>query len=151
MSIQSHSKPSSKLVIFSVYNWNYRNDARNKIKHEATILYLKSKVHDFAVIMGCYDGRMELSIIMDQTYLDRALIISMDALQDSILLLDEIGANGTRKAHLQYMDGRPTKTIGWLRESTRDAAIAMSDYSYNPKTDKYYIVESDYTKASQIQ
>ena len=151
MSIQSHSKPSSKLVIFSVYNYCYRSERMNNLLHEDVLMYLIAKGIECIEVNGSYLGITEKSIVVDQVYIDRIKAIAESSNQDSILLLDEIGAHGTRKAHLQYMDSRPTETIGWLRESTREAAMAMQDYSYNPKTGKYYIVESDYTKASQIQ
>ena len=151
MSIQSHSKSSNKLVIFSVYNWKIRQITSSRGRHHSVKHYLDSNYIDYKEIRGCYKGKREESFILDYRHLGIVLELAWDADQESILILDAIGAHGTRKAHLKYLDGRPTETIGWLRESTRGAAIAMQDYSYNPITDKYYIVEQDYTKAGQIQ
>lgn len=148
MSIQSHSKESNGLILFSVMK-QYSGD--NYTNHEACILQLEQHNVDYKEVTGVYKGVREVSFLVDVTHLDIVVDIVKEHNQESILLLDKIGAHGLRKAMLYYPDSDDYDNIGWYRSRSAGLATKHDSYTYDASTDTYYVVETDYTKAGQIE
>jgi hypothetical protein len=147
MPIQSHSKDSKGLIIFSVMK-PYSGDSY--MNHEACIAQLNKNNIKYKEVTGVYKGIREVSFIIDVKHLDIAVEIAKEYDQESILILEKIGAHGMRKAALYYPDSGDCDQIGWFRSRPGEIATKQDSYTYDAVHDKYFVVEADYTQASQI-
>ena len=148
-SIAPHSLPSDKLIIFSVYRqgWSSWN---NKLNYKAVKGYLDALNIWYKEVKGCYNGIKELSFVIKAKHRKLAEVNAILFGQKTILLLSDNKAHGLRKAALYYLFTKTRIDIGYFRSRIKKEALKHDNYTYDPSTDTYYIVEEDYIKASQI-
>ena len=157
MSLSSHSKVSNELIIFSVCQKDI-NIVENLANHLHILHTLEKKNIYCKSIEGVYKGNKELSIMVEikKEYNDIKLHIPFICKlynQESYLHLGEVQAHGLRKAILCYLinkDNELEEYIGYFRSRPKEIAQKEDNYTFDPSTGNYFIVEQDYNQAVRI-
>ena len=138
MPLQSHSKPSQEYIIFSVYKDNAIG-LDNKQNHAMIIALLKSLGVSYKELRGCYEGQTEQSIIVNRKHIELIIKLAMQHKQESLLLLEKTEAQGLRKAKLYYLENNAVKSIGYLRQVSKERALKQECFTHDYKYNNYYI------------
>jgi hypothetical protein len=60
--------------------------------------------------------------------------------------------HGLRYAYLDYLDGEEPQFIGYFRSRSISYVNKLNcDYTFDLSTGRHYVVENDYTTASQVE
>lgn len=81
---------------------------------------LKGMRKRFKVLEGCYEGKIEVSFLLDMPTYEWALIQGWFDDQESILMLgpmERFGETTGRRAELQYLGAKPAKQLGLFVET----------------------------------
>ena len=98
-------------------------------------------------IFGCYHGQKEISFVTRAKHLINILEIEEVKTEESILLLGEYDARDRRKASLIFLHSQEKpEPIGWFRSTSKEVAVIKDNFSFDPSTDQYYIVEAKNAK-----
>lgn len=144
MPIQSHSKESSELMIFSVFNDIL---GHNNERHAKAIELLQFSDIWHKELEGCYKGIREKSILINRGNSGVGMDLSIKAKQKSILLIGKTGGHGTRKARIFFLDGAKDKPLGYLRSVNKQIALEHDNYIYDAIANTYYITVEGYEEA----
>lgn len=149
MGIQSHSKQSKKAFIFSVSQ--EKLDTRVNVDNYLVAKdLLELRGLQYKELTGCYKGQKELSLLVHEEALKAVEHLVNKYNQECYLELDSIGAHGLRRATLVYRSPAKRKFIGYFRSRNKCVAERHDSYTIDKSTGLFYIVEKDYTEASQF-
>ncbi len=120
-------------LIVSVY-LSSENEETNKSNHKAVLQRLEQLQVPHIELQGKYKGIDELSILID-SFDHRALVqnLAKEFSQESYLESNDDGST-----YLAYADNT-LEYIGQFENVPKNHAEAYSSYSYNPKSDQYFI------------
>jgi hypothetical protein len=92
----------------------------------------------FKSLIGCYNGTMEYSFIVNAE--DFHKVEPWTAGQDSVLHLGRCDARDRRPAKLVYQSGREDE-IGLMQSCRRETALSHQSWTYDPATGQYFICQ----------
>ena len=124
-----------QFILFSVFqsNLDHETNVRNHLKIKNN---LKELGVNYSDLDGYYNGKGEFSLMVDakQEGLVEALCKVYN--QESYLFVDR-----KRRAFLTFLEGdQVLKLEGKFKEVDRSTAILQENYTFNPRTEKYYSV-----------
>lgn len=118
------------IVILAINTDSYENDIKAIQEFLPNYNYSRLAMH------GVYKGVSELSYIIEvDDNLDDIQALANKYNQECILYLDN-----QREASLIHSDGKK-EYIGSFRSASKQLAQTKDNYTFNPKTGVYYIVE----------
>lgn len=142
MGLHTYSKPGTPLVVFSVSD-------EHADYFRTFMLNNPGLGIDLDRYTGMYNGVLDERVyIVPQCVYDLIVLVCPIAVsdQESVLLLDEPGARGWRKAKLMYLDGRTDRyeDLGVFLEAhplqtMLDVYSKGSSYTYDRAFDRYFV------------
>lgn len=124
------------LVIFSVDKSNL-----SSIENSMRQRQVENDMHHLGIhytkVLGSYKGSEEMSyMVTDMTKIELIRGIAKVFEQESILLRDN-----ENRVTLQYFNGQPSESIGFLENVMVDEALTHDSWTYIPTTKQYYVVK----------
>lgn len=129
--VHSSMTAYEEYIIFSVGN--------DIIKEHALMQFCAEKGIGCKPLFGMYNGQTERSFIVNSKFYTDCFPWFRN--EDCVLFLTPyVPGEGARKAYLHGIRSTvPDKVIGYFKETTKEYALTLDAWTYDPTTNKYYI------------
>lgn len=145
MSASGHSLPEKNYIVFSAYNG--KDKQQDIIQHSELVSLLDQLKIKHKLLLGSYNGDIELSIICNAKHLKQLKdVIFVAYKQECVLLLNDY-VHGLYKASLVYKND-DQEFQGYLREVPHRVALKQDSFTYDIKNNKSFIITPESTTVS---
>ena len=128
-------------IIFAIDNNTDTHAVAKFLRHIDTCRAMNTLKGRFVHCIGCYNGVMEPSYMMDERdYRQLVERVNYTARQESIL---HVPGDARQPCTLEFLSGEPHATLGAMREVSAAEAMQCSSWTYVQATNKYFTTEKE--------
>ena len=128
-------------IIFAIDNNTDTHAVAKFLRHIDTCRAMNTLKGRFVHCIGCYNGVMEPSYMMDERdYRQLVERVGYTAWQESIL---HVPGDVRQPCTLEFLSGEPHVSLGAMREISAAEAMQCTSWTYVMATNKYFTTEKD--------